>query len=247
MYDAIYGFYNRVMSKECDYDKWAGYILRLVGKGASGVELGCGTGLITYKMAAAGKKLVAVDLSEEMLFVAESKKKSSPCSPCFVCADMRKFTFPSGIDFVFSACDGLNYVSGEELPRLMKRIYACLKTGGIFTFDVSSEYKLRKIIGDKVFYIEDGNEVCLWVNKPENDRVRMELTLFTREKDGRYARTSEKQTQFVHKEEFLMNCMKEAGFSDVRITDFLSDERKIPRRKDCRYGESKRADGESDC
>ena len=103
MYDAIYGFYNRVMSKECDYDKWAGYILRLVGKGASGVELGCGTGLITYKMAAAGKKLVAVDLSEEMLFVAESKKKSSPCSPCFVCADMRKFTFPSGIDFVFSA------------------------------------------------------------------------------------------------------------------------------------------------
>lgn len=228
MYDAIYGFYNRVMSKECDYDKWAGYILRLVGKGASGVELGCGTGLITYKMAAAGKKLVAVDLSEEMLFVAESKKKSSPCSPCFVCADMRKFTFPSGIDFVFSACDGLNYVSGEELPRLMKRIYACLKTGGIFTFDVSSEYKLRKIIGDKVFYIEDGNEVCLWVNKPENDRVRMELTLFTREKDGRYARTSEKQTQFVHKEEFLMNCMKEAEFSDVRITDFLSDERKNP-------------------
>ncbi len=226
MYDVIYRFYNREMAKDCDYKEWAKYLNSIIGDRVSGVEIACGTGLLTFPMASLGKKIIASDISEEMLLVAESKKNSSPLSPRFVCADMLKFAYPKNSEFVFSACDGINYVSGRDIPKLFRKIYACLKEGGIFTFDVSSEYKLRNVIGNNVFYMENADGVCLWTNKLSEDGVDMELTVFSKEKDGRYIRNEEKQRQFFHKEDFLTDAMKNAGFSEVKAVDFLSSERK---------------------
>lgn len=225
MYDVINEFYHRQITKDCDYDKWCEYICELLGDNKNGVELGCGTGLMTYRLAKHGKRLVGVDISEEMLTIAEKRLKSVPNAPLFVCADMLDCTYQKNRDFFVSVCDGLNYIAPSEMPRLMKRVYASLKGGGVFTFDISSEFKLRRVLADNVFYIEEDKTVCLWVNKQLSGSVVMDLTLFSEEEDGRYVRSGERHIQYVHSEEFIVNELRRAGFEDVTVTDFLSYKR----------------------
>ena len=99
--------------------------------------------------------MVGIDLSPQMLMVAEGKKKNVK-NPMFRCQDITSFSVTKPVDFVTCICDGINYVKGQkEVAKVFANVFNSLKEGGRFIFDVSSEYKLKKVLGNNFFYEED--------------------------------------------------------------------------------------------
>jgi ubiquinone/menaquinone biosynthesis C-methylase UbiE len=92
------------------------------------LEIGCGTGLFTRKVAAATRcKLIATDLSEELLQMAREKFPEGS----FVHDDAMKMQF--GND-TFDVVYGSSILHHLEMNKAMKEIFRVLKKGGRIVF-----------------------------------------------------------------------------------------------------------------
>lgn len=107
------------------YQKYASGIT-----GKSVLDLGCGTGIFTFLLEQYNpQKIVGIDLSDEMLHIAEQKAKESKSKAEFLLGDAAKaFDYVNAeFDFVFSSTT-THYI--ENLEMLFGNIYKCLKVGG---------------------------------------------------------------------------------------------------------------------
>ena len=102
-----------------DYDEWGGYLIQLLKEhGLSGglvAELGCGTGSVTERLAKAGYEVTALDLSGDMLTIAERKREELPEEVAerilYVQQDMRELALPGTVDAFTAIGDSLNYIT----------------------------------------------------------------------------------------------------------------------------------------
>ena len=211
-YNKFANFYNRLI--DCDYDKWSQFLIEK-GCVGNGIDLACGTGNITFRLAESGCQMVGIDLSPQMLMVAEGKKKNVK-NPMFRCQDITTFSVTKQVDFVTCICDGINYVKGQkDVAKVFANVYAALKDGGKFVFDVSSEYKLKKVLGNNFFYEDDDDLTYFWTNQLKKDSVIMELAFFV--KDGNcYQRFDERHVQYIYGEQTLVDLLTQAGFKDIK-------------------------------
>ncbi len=217
MYSEFARVYDALMD-DVDYAGWAEYYLDILSRAGvrprEAAECGCGTGSLSVELARRGVRLIASDLSEEMLMKAGDKARKRGVPVRFVRCDMRRLRLTRPVDAVICACDGVNYLlRDEDALSFFRAAYAALKPGGALAFDVSSEHKLRGMLRERM-YGEDREDVTyLWTNEPgEGDTVEMELTFFLRDADGRYTRMDERQVQRIYTADTLMRLLKEAGF-----------------------------------
>ena len=203
------------LNEDCDYEKWSQYLyerLRSLGiTSGRGLDIGCGSGAFTRAFAAFGFDMTGYDSSEQMLQKAERLGAGGRVR--YVLSDARKLRVAGGrADFALCVNDCLNYIPPQDVPAFFARTANCLRKGGAFLFDVSSPYKLREIVGSKVF-CEDREEVAyLWFNRCKEDRVEMDITLFVKGADGRFDRSDEHHTQYIHEGDFLADAAEKAGF-----------------------------------
>lgn len=217
-YSVLASYYDRLMT-DFDYD---GYLKVLDSelKGTEGVDLCCGSGRITIALAKRGKKMTGVDISAEMLGEAAKNSREAGAIPLFVQSDIADFAPPHKFDFATCVCDGLNYVPQKKLAAVFSAVADCLKSGAKFVFDLSSEYKLKKIIGNNVFFEDHDDLTYLWANETFSGGVRMELTFFIRGEDGKYTKLTEEHTQYAHKREDVEKALD--GKFAFRAYDFAT-------------------------
>jgi SAM-dependent methyltransferase len=107
-------------------------VLRRLPAGAFVVELGCGSGILTESLVAAGHEVVGVDSSEAMLSLAEQRVPEA------------RFEHASLHDMLMPACDALVAVGevvsyGEHrLARTFAHWAEALRPGGIALFDAAT-------------------------------------------------------------------------------------------------------------
>lgn len=217
-YSVLASYYDRLMT-DFDYD---GYLKVLDGElaGSEGVDLCCGSGRITIALAKRGKKMTGVDASAEMLGEAVKNARAEGVRPLFVQSDIADFAPPHKADFATCVCDGLNYVPQKKLAAVFASVANYLGKGAKFVFDVSSEYKLKKIIGNNVFFEDHDDLTYLWANETFSGGVRMELTFFIRGEDGKYIKLTEEHTQYAHKREDVEKALD--GVFAFRAYDFAT-------------------------
>ncbi len=185
------------------------------------LDLFCGTGLFTVELAKLGLNVQGSDLSADMLNLAIENARKQGLRVCFRQENALKFTFSKPLDGITAACDGINYLNNNELDKLFQKVSEALKVGGIFLFDYSTEYKLKEILGNNLYY-EDLEELTyFWQNEYDNksDSVSMDLLFFEKEGDGRYVRAEEFQRQYVHTREYVLDLAKKHGFSVAQECD----------------------------
>ena len=214
-YSVLAKYYDRFTQNDCDYDSWSQYLYAVANSHGVKeiVDVACGTGKMTKLLLDKGLKVLGVDASEEMLTVARSK-----CRATFVKQDMRSLKLPHAVDMAICVNDGVNYLKGSELPQFFNTVSNCLKPCAPFVFDVSSPYKLRTIVGNNVFYLDDDDETLLWSNSLSADSVEMNLTLFVADGSGRYTRFDERHVQDVHTDVEISSALESAGFELLEIT-----------------------------
>lgn len=106
------------------------------------LELGCGTGEIALRLAKDNKKVIATDLSMDMLEVTKQKAMSENINLLLQRVDMSDFATSQQVDLILCLCDSLNYLRNKKLiKQTFKNVYATLKKNGSFVFDVHSLYK----------------------------------------------------------------------------------------------------------
>ena len=188
--DAYTGFasvYDLFMD-DVPYDEWCEYVNTLLGdyKITDGIvlDLGCGTGKFTELMAHKGFDMIGVDAAEEMLAIARERQADSGLDILYLLQDMCAFELYGTVAAVVSICDSINYITGEEdLLQVFKLVNNYLDPGGLFVFDLNTEYKYREVLADNVFAEKRDEGSFIWENfYDEQDRINeYDLTLFIKE------------------------------------------------------------------
>lgn len=222
-YERLSEIYDR-FTDDFNHDDWEQWYRKLISSVKPGarslLDAGCGTGPLCVRFAKKGMKVTGIDLSEDMLRVASDKARRWGVSVRFACQDMRKMEIPSRVDAVISACDGVNYLlTDEDVKAFFMCAFKALKPASPFAFDISNEEKLKKM-GETYLYGEDREDSAyLWTNEyDEKTRIiRMNLTFFVQEADGRFSRFTETHTQKAHRVSEITRLLQETGFTDIKV------------------------------
>lgn len=204
-YGAAVSFYEQIMARE-------GVSPR------SAVDLACGTGSVTALLAKKGIPVIGVDLSEEMLSVAQQKTQDLLPRPMFLHQDLSRLYLPRGVDLAVCVLDSLDYITDPACcAAAIRRIYRCLNPGGIFIFDVNTPEKLQAMDG-QVFLDEDENVYCVWRGDfdKKSNICTYGMDLFQRQ--GKlWHRSLEEHREYAYSQEQLTGYLKSAGFTGIRV------------------------------
>lgn len=208
--------YDSLMS-DVDRDGWADYAAGFIPKGTSVLECACGTGEMSLRLARRGYSVRACDVSDGMLLVAANKQREQGLAKAdlkFFRTDMRSLPTDKKYGCVAAFCDGVNYlVSREDAKKFFSSAHDALTDGGILVFDVSSRYKLEKVLGNNTFAYDGRDIAYMWQNAydPGSKLIEMRLSFFKRE-GGHYDRFDETHIQRAHSERELTSWLRETGF-----------------------------------
>ncbi len=202
-YEAVVAFYEAILDK-------LGVIPR------TAVDLACGTGSVTVILASKGLSVLGVDMSEEMLTVAQEKCANLPAM--FVCQKLQELRLLRGVDLAVCALDSLDYIlDPADCRAAICRIYKALNPGGVFIFDVNTPEKLRAMDG-QVFLDEDEDVYCVWRGEFDEKAniCSYGMDLFQRQGDA-WHRSFEEHQEYAYSIPQLRNFLKDAGFTDIQV------------------------------
>lgn len=244
LFGAIAEFYQQSMDSSCDYEAWADYVINRIktySPGNCGIDVACGSGQFTRALKKAGFGVCGVDISDEMLIAAQKESAASGVFVQYIKGDITKLKFPHKADFITAINDAFNCLNGSDMKKAFSRLNSCLKKGGVLLFDVSSEYKLKNVIANNVFFEDEDDYAYIWTNKLFDDRVEMELTAFVRRKSFETAlkkvssaevcelfeKKESALTEYIHTETEIVTALEECGF-EIALTEGDAGAKKEP-------------------
>lgn len=212
------------------YDEWCSYVHDLLKeyKIEEGIvlDLGCGTGSVTERLAAKGYDMIGVDYSSEMLDIAMQKPSKDEYGILYLLQDMREFELYGTVNAIVSLCDSINYITEEEdLLKVFQLVNNYLDPRGIFIFDLNTEFKYREMLGEQT--IAEAREDCsfIWDNYYDEEEMmnEYELTLFVQEQDSKlYERYQEYHYQKAYKLEQIKELLEKAGLEFVTVYEAMT-------------------------
>lgn len=222
-YGALAEFYEYFIA-DCDYEKWSQYLLNTVKsryKNGTCLDIACGSGYFTRALKKAGYDVTGVDISPEMLEEAGEKTLKEGLRIDYVLQDVVNLKSINKVNFITCINDGFNYVSPDKLGKAFKSVANCLKKGGTFFFDISSAYKLEKVLGNNMFG-EDGEKASyMWFNDFSSGKITMDLVVFKNEGNGFYTKKEETHVQYAHTREYIEQKLIESGFKILTVCAHL--------------------------
>jgi 2-polyprenyl-3-methyl-5-hydroxy-6-metoxy-1,4-benzoquinol methylase len=112
------------------------------------LDLACGTGLLTRRIARRARMVIGLDASEAMLERAQSRTPQENVR--YIQGDFREFSLNETFDGVVCSSDSLNYIqTPEELAKVFFCVHNHLRSGGLFLFDVLDDTTFRTVSGLK--------------------------------------------------------------------------------------------------
>lgn len=222
IYELLAPIYDKV-NQDIDYKLWADFIERIFereyrdGRPELVLDLGCGTGKMTLELAGRGYDMTGVDCSPEMLNIARAEAEKAGLSDeiLWLCQDMSEFELYGTVDAVVSCLDCINHITDKnELKKCFLLTHNYLIPDGLFIFDINGKGKFENVYSDNSFVIEENDSFCVWQNyyNRKNGLCDFYITLFKEEKDGRYERYDDVQSERMYTMRRIKNLLSETGF-----------------------------------
>lgn len=224
-YERFAYLYDELM-QDVPYDEWVkivdSYARRYQVEGKKLLDLACGTGELSVRLARHGYDVTGADLSSDMLSVAKAKADTLSLPLSFFQQDMTELDELGEFDIIGIFCDSLNYLEDEHaVKKTFEGVFRLLKQGGLFLFDVHSVYKMEEIFANASFTWNGEDISYIWncFSSEAPNSVEHELTFFVRdEKSGKYDRFDELHNQRTYSEEVYAGLLEKTGFVKVDIT-----------------------------
>lgn len=228
---AGYGLFAQVydrLTENVPYDDIAQYYHEKIKKFRQGegnflADIGCGTGNLTARLAALGYDVIGADASPDMLSQAMNKPHDGVQ---YICQEMTDIELYGEADIIVSTLDSVNHLqSVRDIAKFFGSAAVNLRSGGLFLFDVNTEYKHKKILADNVFVYDIDGVYCVWQNSfcPEDCGVDIDLNIFAECDDGLYERMEESFREIALPQDRLEAMLQEAGFEVLEVREYLTD------------------------
>ncbi|MEA4816848.1 MAG: methyltransferase domain-containing protein [Lachnospiraceae bacterium] len=213
-----------IFMKDINYNLWTDYIKDIWDKNHLEpklvAELGCGTGNITRLLSEMGYDMIGIDISEEMLSIAKRKEGSGKI--LYLLQDMREFELYGTVDSIISPMDSINYITdSDELVSVFKLVNNYLEPGGIFIFDLNTEYKFKDILADNSFSEINDSSAYIWENFYDESLKINEYSLnfFIEMNDGKYRRFEETHYEKAYSIEEIKKAIEKSGMRFLNVYD----------------------------
>lgn len=229
--DAYTGFaslYDTFMDN-VPYEEWVNYLKALLNEYNvnSGIilDLGCGTGNVTELLARYGYDMIGIDNSDEMLNIAMDKAATQDLDILYLLQDMREFELYGTVAAVVSICDSINYITEyEDLVNVFRLVNNYLDIGGIFIFDLNTQFKYASI--DDTVIAENRDEGSfIWENfYYEDEKINQyDLTIFEKLDNSLYKKHQETHYQRAYSLDEIKSALAQAGLKFVTSYDAFTN------------------------
>lgn len=229
-----YGIFSSVydiLTENVEYERIAEKICSLLTRnGINGgllLDLGCGTGTLSFLLEKKGYDVIGVDPSQDMLAVANEKKYDEKSQAIFLCQSGEKLDLYGTIDCAVCVLDTVNHIPTiEKISETFKKISLFMNMGGIFIFDINTPYKHEKVLGNNTFVYDMDEVYCVWQNtfNKEEMETKIDLDFFIKnEDDDFFERYSESFSEYAYKPEDILFVLEKCGFEILGTYDDYSD------------------------
>ena len=220
--------YDTLMA-DAQYGERTEYILSLFDKFGQKptllLDLACGTGEFSLRLAQKGIEVIGVDMSEDMLSIAREKAFDSETDILFLCQKAEELDLYGTVDGAVCCMDSINHITDlKNLEEAIKKVALFLEKGCLFIFDVNTPYKHESVLGDNTFVFEEENIYCVWQNSYDRETAVTDISLdFFVEEDGLYERFCENFSERVYSIDTLTNLLEKSGFNVKAVLGDMSN------------------------
>lgn len=228
-----YGVFSSVydiLTENIDYKKIADKICSLLSlNGVDGgllLDLGCGTGTLSFLLEENGYDIIGADASEDMLAEANKKKYENNSSALFLCQTMEELDLYGTVDCAVCCLDTVNHLSDiKKVYEAFRRVSLFMNMDGVFIFDINTVHKHRDILADNTFVYDMDDVYCVWQNTYDGDnkKTSIELDFFVRDEDDTYSRYSESFCEYAYGIDEILSILEKCGFTLIGCYDDYSD------------------------
>ena len=146
-----FAYYYDEVIQETNYDLWVEFVEPYLKKDDKILDLACGTGTFVTMLKLNGYEFVSgLDLSDEIIEIANEKRKINRLNIDFYVEDMMSFKVKEKQDVITCFFDSVNFLKDKnEIKKLFNSVYNALKPNGYFIFDIFSKEMLKEYENNK--------------------------------------------------------------------------------------------------
>jgi SAM-dependent methyltransferase len=186
------------------------------------LELGCGSGLLTQELVAAGHQVIATDASPAMLKLAEKRVNGQAL-------EIRRLTLPDdrlpAADAIVAVGHPLNYLPDlDSIERALGAVARSLKPGGRLALDVCDlEWGQQRTDAPNLGRAGPDWAIIVEFSTPTPNRFVRDITTFIPNGDGSWRRDSEHHENVLVDVASIPDLLKPLGVN-ARVTDAFGKE-----------------------
>ncbi len=150
--------------KESTITSTIDWILSTVSSGTLSIlDMGCGPGLYTEKLAERGHIVTGMDFSANSIAYAKESASSKKLDITYIKQDYLLLDEENSYDLIMMIFTDFGVLSLEQREQLLSNVYRALKPGGVFLFDVLNENSPVSESKPKEWELSEGG---FWRNGP---------------------------------------------------------------------------------
>jgi SAM-dependent methyltransferase len=112
--------------------------------GQSVLDLACGHGRLSNRLAARGLVVTGLDITPQFLEAARADAAARGVAVEYVEGDMRSIPWRSRFDAVVSWFTAYGYFDDDDNRRVLSSVFACLRPGGRFVIELNNRDNLMR-------------------------------------------------------------------------------------------------------
>ena len=223
-YNSLAYFYD-LFTDDIDYQKTADKLhdlfLKEKHKPEIILDLGCGTGSLSFLLQQKGYDMIAVDISEDMLLIAREKAESLNIENIlFLQQDAAKLDLYGTIDACVCNLDVINHItSREKLLEVFNKVHLFLRPSGLFVFDINTVLKFSTVFLNNSYITEKEGTFCAFNTQysKKSGVCRIDYTFFKEDEKGLYERYEDTQRERAYEIDEIKDMLKLSGFMNVKV------------------------------
>ncbi len=213
-----------LLMEDAPYDEWESFLETILTQEKTSpkrvLDLGCGTGEMTLRLANKYPQVIGIDNSDDMLSYAQMRSNSDELqNVTFLNQDIRNLNGIENQDLVLSVFDVINYITSKnDLLDVFQGVFKSLNKKGLFIFDAHHiEHFNKNMVGQTFAEIYDDISYVWFCEAGEKaGEVMHDLTFFVQH-GQMYERFDEQHFQRTFTVNEYRKILNEAGFKKIDV------------------------------